>query len=71
MPADLPPPNQVEVVVVYPPRLAPLGGEAAFSAVQVGPQVLKVTPRLDDALESVPGVCRCARSPPPAPGGRW
>lgn len=56
MPADLPPPNQVEMVVVYPPRLAPLGGEAAFSAVQVGPQVLKLTPRLDDALESVPGV---------------
>jgi outer membrane receptor protein involved in Fe transport len=56
MPAVLPPPNQVEMVVVYPPRLAPLGGEAAFSAVQVGPEVLKLTPRLDDALESVPGV---------------
>lgn len=54
--APPPPPTQVEEVVVYPPRLAPLGGEAAFSAVQVGPQVLKVTPRLDDALESVPGV---------------
>ena len=56
MPTAAPPPTQVEVVVVYPPRLAPLGGEAAFSAVQVGPQVLKVTPRLDDALEAVPGV---------------
>src|SRR6185503_11653447 len=58
MPAALPPPppNQVEVVVVYPPRLAPLGGDAAFSAVRVGPEVLKATPRLDDALESVPGV---------------
>ena len=34
MAIDAPPPaNQVEVVVVYPPRLAPLGGEAAFSAV--------------------------------------
>ncbi|MDE2488731.1 MAG: TonB-dependent receptor [Alphaproteobacteria bacterium] len=51
-----PPPTEVQAVVVYPPRLAPLGGEAAFSAVQVGQQVLKVTPRLDDALESVPGV---------------
>ncbi|THD78858.1 MAG: TonB-dependent receptor [Phenylobacterium sp.] len=56
MPADLPPPATVEVVVVYPPKLAPLGGEAAFSAVQVGPEVLKTTPRLDDALESIPGV---------------
>lgn len=51
-----PPPNQVEVVVVYPPRLAPLGGEAAFSAVQVGPEALKETPRLDEALKRVPGV---------------
>lgn len=51
-----PPANQVEVVVVYPPRLAPLGGEAAFSAVQIGPAALKTTPRLDDALETVPGV---------------
>src|SRR6185503_16029007 len=58
MPAALPPPpaNQVEVVVVYPPRLAPLGGEAAFSAVQVGPEILKATPRLDEALKQVPGV---------------
>jgi len=37
MPAVAPPPTAtVEVVVVYPPRLAPLGGEAAFSAVQIG-----------------------------------
>ena len=57
MPAAAPPPTPtVEVVVVYPPRLAPLGGEAAFSAVQVGPQILKQTPRLDQALESAPGV---------------
>jgi len=57
MAIDAPPPaNQVEVVVVYPPRLAPLGGEAAFSAVQVGPETLKTMPRLDDALETVPGV---------------
>jgi outer membrane receptor protein involved in Fe transport len=57
MPTALPPPaNQVEVVVVYPPRLAPLGGEAAFSAVQIGPEILKVTPRLDEALKRAPGV---------------
>ena len=55
--ADLPPPpHEVEVVIVYPPRLAPLGGEAAFSAVQIGPEILKDAPRLDDALKSVPGV---------------
>src|SRR3954471_23721224 len=51
-----PPANEVEVVVVYPPRLAPLGGEAVFSAVQIGPEVLKQSPRLDQALESTPGV---------------
>jgi vitamin B12 transporter len=57
MAADAPPPSPtVEVVVVYPPRLAPLGGEAAFSAVQIGPLILKQTPRLDQALESAPGV---------------
>jgi vitamin B12 transporter len=54
--AEPPPTPSVEVVVVYAPRLAPLGGEAAFSAVQVGPEILKTTPRLDQALESAPGV---------------
>ena len=54
--APPPPPNTVEVVVVYPPRLKPLGGEAVFSAVQITPEVLKETPRLDQALESAPGV---------------
>jgi outer membrane receptor protein involved in Fe transport len=55
---ELPPPPapEVEVVIVHPPRLAPLGGEAAFSAVQVGPEVLKTEPRLDEALKSAPGV---------------
>jgi outer membrane receptor protein involved in Fe transport len=54
---DLPPPApQVEAVVVYAPRLAPLGGEAAFSAVQIGPEILKIEPRLDEALKSAPGV---------------
>lgn len=55
--ADLPPPpTEVEVVIVYPPRLAPLGGEAAFSAVQIGPEILRKTPRLDEALKRAPGV---------------
>ena len=57
MPAVPPPPApSVEAIVVYPPRLAPLGGDAAFSAVQVGPEILKETPRLDQALETTPGV---------------
>jgi outer membrane receptor protein involved in Fe transport len=55
--AELPPPTpEVEVVIVHPPRLAPLGGEAAFSAVQIGPEILRTTPRLDEALKRAPGV---------------
>jgi vitamin B12 transporter len=54
--AEPPPTPAVEVVVVYPPRLAPLGGEAVFSAVQITAEQLKQTPRLDQALESAPGV---------------
>ena len=49
-------PAEVEIVVVYAPRLAPLGGEAAFSAVQIGPEILKAETRLDEALKSAPGV---------------
>ncbi len=56
MPVTPLPPVSVEVVVVYPPRLAPLGGEAAFSAVRIGPEILKGAPRLDDALKQAPGV---------------
>src|SRR5437879_1718362 len=63
MAAVQPPPTPtVEVVVVYPPRLPPLGGEAAFSAVQIGPEILKQTPRLDQALESTPGVSLIRRT---------
>ncbi|WP_374468785.1 TonB-dependent receptor [Phenylobacterium sp.] len=51
-----PPPAEVEVVVVRAPRLNPLGGEAAFSAVQIGPEILETTPRLDEALKRAPGV---------------
>lgn len=54
---DLPPPApEVEVVIVHAPRLAPLGGEAVFSAVQLGPEQLRETPRLDEALKRTPGV---------------
>ncbi|WP_411286844.1 TonB-dependent receptor [Phenylobacterium sp.] len=54
---ELPPPApEVEMVIVYPPRLAPLGGEVVFSAVQIGAQELKATPRLDEALKRAPGV---------------
>lgn len=55
---DMPPPpaTEVEIVIVHPPRLAPLGGEAAFSAVQIGPEVLRNEPRLDEALKTTPGV---------------
>lgn len=56
MPADLPPPHEVETVVVYAPALPPLAGEAAFDAVQIGPDILKITPRLDDALKQSPGL---------------
>lgn len=52
---ELPPPP-VDTVVITAPRLAPLGGEAAFSAVRIGAEVLKVEPRLDEALKAAPGV---------------
>ena len=44
MTPTLPPPD-VEVVVVYPPRLPALGGEAAFSILRIE---MVDTPRLDD-----------------------
>jgi len=57
MPALPPPPaNEVELVVVHPPALAPLGGEAVFSTVQLGPQALTSDQRLDEALKTAPGV---------------
>jgi outer membrane receptor protein involved in Fe transport len=52
----LPPAPEVEIVVVHAPRLAPLGGEAAFSAVQIAPEALRAEPRLDEALKTAPGV---------------
>src|SRR5690349_21185526 len=60
MPPSLPP--QAEAVVVYAPRLAPLAGEAAFDAVQVPAAVLRLNPRLDEALANTPGVSPCRRT---------
>ena len=39
------PPPEVEAVIVYPPRLAPLAGDAAFAVVEIGPEALKAAPR--------------------------
>ncbi len=51
---DAPPP--VEAVVVRAARLPDPVGDAAFSIVRIGEDTLRATPRLDEALESVPGV---------------
>lgn len=57
MPEMPPPPApEIEIVVVHPPRLAPLGGEAAFSRAELGPEALESGSRIDEALKSVPGV---------------
>lgn len=55
MPADLPPPT-VEAVIVQPPQLPPLAGEAAFAVQVLDVEALKAEPRLDAALRSAPGV---------------
>ncbi|MFC3077295.1 TonB-dependent receptor [Phenylobacterium terrae] len=55
MPADLPPPT-VEAVVVQPPRLPPLAGEAAFAVQSLDVEALRAEPRLDEALRRSPGV---------------
>jgi vitamin B12 transporter len=54
MSADAPPP--VAAVVVTATRLPDPVGDAAFSIVRIGEAALRATPRLDEALESVPGV---------------
>jgi len=51
-----PPAPDVEIVIVHPPRLAPLGGQAAFSVERIGPEALAGEPRLDEALKRAPGV---------------
>ncbi|HEY1753059.1 MAG TPA: TonB-dependent receptor [Caulobacteraceae bacterium] len=54
MPVDQAP--AVAPVVVTGAQLPPAAGDPAFSIVTVDPPVLKISDRLDDALESVPGV---------------
>ena len=49
-------PPEVEVVVVHPPRLPPLPGQAAFAVQHIAPDVLQATPRLDEALKTASGV---------------
>ncbi|HVY35026.1 MAG TPA: TonB-dependent receptor [Caulobacteraceae bacterium] len=53
MPADLPPP--IDTVVVHAARLPASPADAAFAVVQVSPQDLASTPRLDKVLETSPG----------------
>ena len=48
------PPPQVEIVVVHPPRLAPLGGEAVFAGRRLDIATLRAAVRLDDALKQDP-----------------
>jgi vitamin B12 transporter len=60
--APITPPPEVETVIVNPPRLPGLGGEAVFSSVRIDAQDLRVAPRLDDALKQVPGVSLFRRS---------
>ena len=54
MTVDAPPP--APAVVVTAARLPDPVGDAAFSILRIGEDVLRATPRLDEALESVPGV---------------
>jgi vitamin B12 transporter len=55
VPVDLPPPT-VEAVIVQPPKLPPLPGQAAFSVLELDAEALKDEPRLDEALRRTPGV---------------
>ena len=54
MPVDAPPP--VEIVVTGPARLPEAAGDPAFSIVKLGGAELRSSPRLDEVLETVPGV---------------
>jgi outer membrane receptor protein involved in Fe transport len=51
--ADSPP--AVETLVVRAPQLPPSPADAAFSIIQLPPEVLRTASRLDDALELEPG----------------
>ena len=60
--APPPPPPDVEAVIIYPPRLPPLGGEAVFAVRQIGAETLNTAQRLDEALKQQPGVSLFRRS---------
>ena len=51
-----PPPVPVEAVVVRATRLPDPIGDAAFSVLRLGGETLRDAPRLDEALEQVPGL---------------
>lgn len=52
----VPPPAEVEAVIVSPPRLPPLPGQATYSIERLDAAALAGSPRLDDALRRAPGV---------------
>ena len=56
------PPEVVQTVVVRAARLAPAQAETVFSVVQVNRVALQAQPRLDEALEEVPGLSLFRRS---------
>ena len=56
------PPEVVQTVVVQAARLAPAQAEKVFSVVQVNRVALQTQPRLDEALEEVPGLSLFRRS---------
>lgn len=49
------PPAVVQTVVIRAARLPEAAGDPAFSMVKVDPAALQASPRLDEALETVPG----------------
>ena len=51
-----PPPAAVQAVVVTAARLPPAPGDAAFSIIRLTPQQLQALPRLDLAIQQVPGI---------------
>jgi outer membrane receptor protein involved in Fe transport len=65
LPLAAPPPDQPEVVqtvTVRAARLAPAQAEKVFSVIQVNRVALQTQPRLDEALEEVPGLSLFRRS---------
>ena len=51
-----PPPPVVQTVTVTAARLPPAPGDAAFSIIRLDPQQLQAQPRLDLAIEQIPGI---------------